>query len=488
MSIYKNFWFHLILDIFSYIIGIILAFFIRFEFSLPSQYLPIIYSVILREIPLFLIFYYIFKIHTSLWEYFSLEALKDLTLAVTLEKITFYISYLLFPINGLPRSTVIISYALSLLMLFSYRALVRWFYEKYRKNSSYKISSPKKVILIGAGDAGEKILREIKTHNELNYEVIGFLDDDPRKIKKTIHGVKVLGPISSLSQVAREKKVDEVIIVIPSAPPSLIKNIISMASKIKVSVKILPGIWELIDGKVSVNKIRNVKIEDLLSRDVINLNSDKIREYLKGEKVLVTGAGGSIGAEICRQVASYGPEKLILVGRGENSIFNIELELKMTYPNLNVKSYIADIKDREKMFYIISQEKPDIVFHAAAHKHVPLMEENPDEAVFNNVFVTINLMDASKEYGVSKFIFISTDKAVYPSNIMGATKRVGEILIKYYNSHSKTEYIAVRFGNVLGSRGSVLEVFRKQLEKGGPITVTHEDMERYFMTIPEAVG
>ncbi|HOL40051.1 MAG TPA: nucleoside-diphosphate sugar epimerase/dehydratase [Dictyoglomaceae bacterium] len=488
MSIYKNFWFHLILDIFSYIIGIILAFFIRFEFSLPSQYLPIIYSVILREIPLFLIFYYIFKIHTSLWEYFSLEALKDLTLAVTLEKITFYISYLLFPINGLPRSTVIISYAVSLLMLFSYRALVRWFYEKYRKNSSYKISPPKKVILIGAGDAGEKILREIKTHNELNYEVIGFLDDDPRKIKRTIHGVKVLGPISSLSQVAREKKVDEVIIVIPSAPPSLIKNIISMASKMKIPVKILPGIWELIDGKVSVNKIRNVKIEDLLSRDVINLNSDKIREYLKGEKVLVTGAGGSIGAEICRQVASYGPEKLILVGRGENSIFNIELELKMTYPNLNVKSYIADIKDREKMFYIISQEKPDIVFHAAAHKHVPLMEENPDEAVQNNVFGTMNVIDASCESKADKFIFISTDKAVYPNNIMGATKRIGEMLIQHYNGHTDTKLIAVRFGNVLGSRGSVLEVFKRELERGGPLTITHEDMERYFMTIPEAVG
>jgi len=341
---------------------------------------------------------------------------------------------------------------------------------------------------VGAGDAGEKILREIKTNREINYDVVGFLDDDPKKIGKTIHGVKILGPISSLPTVVVEKRVQEILVAIPSASPSLLRNIVSMASKLRVPVKSLPGIWELIDGKVTISKIRNVKIEDLLERDVINLDSERIGEYLRGKKVLVTGAGGSIGSEICRQVASYKPRKLILLGRGENSIFNIELELKSIYPKLDIKSYIADIRDRDRIFYIFSVEKPDIVFHAAAHKHVPLMEENPDEAVFNNVFGTINLMDASKEYGVSKFIFISTDKAVYPSNIMGATKRVGEILIKYYNSHSKTEYIAVRFGNVLGSRGSVLEVFRKQLEKGGPITVTHEDMERYFMTIPEAVG
>ncbi|PMQ01802.1 MAG: capsule biosynthesis protein CapD [Dictyoglomus sp. NZ13-RE01] len=488
LNIYKSFWFHVFLDISSYILGVILAFFIRFEFSLPPQYFNIIPLVLLREIPIFIIFYYIFKIHASLWEYFSLEALKDLTLAVTLEKITFYISYLVFPITGFPRSIVIISYVLSLLMLFSYRALVRWIYEKYRTNSLYKTSSPKRVILVGAGDAGEKILREIKTHRELNYEVIGFLDDDTRKIKKTIHGVKVLGSISSLPQIAREKKIDEIIITIPSAPPSLIKKIVSMASKIRIPVKTLPGIWELIDGKVSISKIRNVKIEDLLSRDVINLNSYKIREYLKGKRVLVTGAGGSIGAEICRQVASYEPEKLILLGRGENSIFNIEMELKMNYPNLNMKSYIADIKDREKLFYIFSQEKPHIVFHSAAHKHVPLMEENPDEAVLNNIFGTINVVDAACEFKAEKFIFISTDKAVYPNNIMGATKRVGEMIIQNYNDNTYTKLIAVRFGNVLGSRGSVLEVFKKQLEKGGPITVTHEDMERYFMTIPEAVG
>ncbi|MEN3011757.1 MAG: nucleoside-diphosphate sugar epimerase/dehydratase [Dictyoglomus thermophilum] len=478
-----------IIDYSLFVFAIFFSFLIRFEFALPPNYWNILLQAIFRELAIFFFLYtFLFKLHRTLWEYFSLEALKELTLAVTLEKVIFFLSHLLLPISGLPRSIVVISYFTSLLFLFSVRAFSRWYHESSKIKSKKIYISPKRVVIVGAGDAGEKILREIKTNREINYDVVGFLDDDPKKIGKTIHGVKILGPISSLPTVVVEKRVQEILVAIPSASPSLLRNIVSMASKLRVPVKTLPGIWELIDGKVTISKIRNVKIEDLLERDVINLDSERIGEYLRGKKVLVTGAGGSIGSEICRQVASYKPRKLILLGRGENSIFNIELELKSIYPKLDIKSYIADIRDRDRIFYIFSVEKPDIVFHTAAHKHVPLMEENPDEAVFNNVFGTINLMDASKEYGVSKFIFISTDKAVYPSNIMGATKRVGEILIKYYNSHSKTEYIAVRFGNVLGSRGSVLEVFRKQLEKGGPITVTHEDMERYFMTIPEAVG
>ncbi len=476
-------------DFALFALSIYFSFLLRFEFSLPSNYINILPLIIFRELFIFfVVYFFVFKLYRTLWEYFSLEALKELTLAITLEKFVFFLSYLTFPISGLPRSIIVISYFISLLFLFSVRALARWSYEisKYRGKINY--AQLKRVLIIGAGDAGEKILREIKAHKELNYDVIGFLDDDPKKIGKTIHGVKILGTVSSLNKVIKEKGVQEVLVAIPSAPPLLFKNIVSIVSKLKVPVKTLPGIWELIDGKITINKIRDVRIEDLLERDVINLDSEKIGEYLKGKKILVTGAGGSIGAEICRQVAGYKPQKLLLIGRGENSIFNIELELKSTYPDLSIRSYIADIKDRDKIFYIFSIEKPDIVFHSAAHKHVPLMEENPDEAVFNNVFGTINVMDASKEYGVSKFIFISTDKAVYPTNIMGATKRIGEMLVRYYNSHSNTEYIAVRFGNVLGSRGSVLEVFRKQIEKGGPITITHKDMERYFMTIPEAVG
>lgn len=488
LNLQKNLHLHIFLDIFSFVFALIFSFFLRFEFTFPSQYWEITYLLLIREIPLFLIFYFlVFRIYSSLWEYFSLEGLKDLVLVITLEKLLIYLSHLFFPITGLPRSIIVISYFTTVLLLFSYRAITRWLHGKGRtkrhSNSFYR-----RVVLIGAGDAGEKILREIKSHNELNYEVLGFLDDDPKKKGKSIHGVKVLGPISSLPKIIREKNIHEVLIAIPSAPPSLIRNIINLTSKLKIPVKTLPGIWELIEGRVSINKIRNVKIEDLLERDIINLDSKRIRDYINGKKILVTGAGGSIGSEICRQLANYNPEKLILLGRGENNIFNIELELMSNFPNLQIKSYIADIRDKDRISYIFFQEKPDIVFHSAAHKHVPLMEENPDEAVINNVFGTINVMDVSKEVKIKRFIFISTDKAVYPTNIMGATKRVGEILVKYYNSNSDTEFIAVRFGNVLGSRGSVLEVFKKQIEQGGPITITHPDMERYFMTIPEAVG
>jgi FlaA1/EpsC-like NDP-sugar epimerase len=488
VRIIRKTWLRILIDWLFFITSIFIAFFLRFEFSIPSKYIQIIFYSLLREIPIFFVFYFfIFKIYRTLWEYFSLEALKDLTLSLTLEKLLFYLSTIIFPLDGYPRSVFVISYVLSLIMLFSLRAFVRWFYEttKYQRSVD---NNYKRVIIIGAGDAGEKILREIKTHKELNYNVVGFLDDDKNKIGKTIHGVKVLGPISSLLKIAKNNSIDEILIAIPSAPSSLIRDIVTMASKLKIPVKTLPGIWELIDGRVSINKIRNVRIEDLLERDVINLDSEKIREYIQNKRILVTGAGGSIGSEICRQVARYRPEKLILLGRGENSIFNIELELKKLYPDISIKSYIADIKDRDKIFYIFENEIPNIIFHSAAHKHVPLMEENPDEAVFNNVFGTINVMDASINVGAEKFIFISTDKAVYPANIMGATKRIGEMLVKFYNSHSKTSFIAVRFGNVLGSRGSVLEVFKKQLENGGPITITDPEMERYFMTIPEAVG
>jgi len=488
LKLIKNSLFRIFIDWILFILSFFFSFYIRFEFSIPSNYFDILLISLLREFPLFFLFYFIlFKIHKSLWEYFSLEALKELILAITFEKFTFFITYLLFPIQGYSRSIFLISYFSLLLFLFSVRAFVRWIYES-RKHPKNLRNEVKRVIIIGAGDAGEKILREIKTNKELNYEVIGFLDDDKSKIGKTIHAVKVLGPISSLSQIVKKNFVDEILIAIPSAPSSLIKNIVSISSKLKIPVKTLPGIWELIDGRISINKIRNIKIEDLLERDVINLDSEKIRECIEKRIILVTGAGGSIGSEICRQVAKYNPKKIILLGRGENSIFNIEFELKTLYPDLSIKSYIADIKDRDKIFYIFENERPHIVFHAAAHKHVPLMEENPDEAIFNNVFGTINVMDACVRVESQKFIFISTDKAVYPANIMGATKRIGEMLVKYYDSHSDTNFIAVRFGNVLGSRGSVLEVFTKQLENGGPITITHPDMERFFMTIPEAVG
>ena len=480
---------HFLIDVTSFVLAIVFSFFFRFEFNLPSTYLRIMPLVIARELPLFVLFYFLFRIHQSLWEYFSLDALRDLVLAITLEKLAFLFLYFLFPFQSFPRSVVIISYTTTLLLLFFCRIASRWWHEREKRTKGSKLSGPaKRVLIVGAGDAGEKILREIKAHPELGYEVIGFLDDDPHKRGRTIHGVRVLGPIGDLSRFTQNRNVHEVLIAIPSASPSLLKRVVALASAARLPLRTLPGIWELIDGTVSVSKLRKVRLEDLLEREVVNLNSSIIREYLAGKVVLVTGAGGSIGSEICRQVAGYGPQKLLLLGRGENSIFNIEMELRWKYPELSLRSYIADIRDPERLFAIFAKEKPEVVFHAAAHKHVPLMEDNPYEAVTNNIFGTMNVMEASQAHRVEKFIFISTDKAVYPANIMGATKRIGEMLLNYYNGHSATQLIGVRFGNVLGSRGSVVEVFQRQLEMGLPITITHPDMERFFMTVEEAVG
>ncbi|MEN3185336.1 MAG: nucleoside-diphosphate sugar epimerase/dehydratase [Atribacterota bacterium] len=476
------------IDIASLVLATVFAFFFRFEFRLPQVYARVIPWVILREIPIFLVFYFLFRIHQPLWEYFSLDALRDLVLVITLEKLTFTFLYFIFPFQSFPRSVVVISYTTTLLFLFFVRVVVRWWHEREKRREGVRgVARSKRVLVIGAGDAGEKILREIKAHPELGYEVVGLLDDDRHKRGKVIHGARILGGIGDLPRMVQDLHVHEVLIAIPSAKPSLFRQIVTLASSVKVALRTLPGIWELIDGTVSVSKLRRVKLEDLLEREVVSLDSSAISEYLADRVVLVTGAGGSIGSEICRQVVMYHPRRLLLLGRGENSIFNVELELRWKYPELSMRSYIADIRDRERILAIFAREKPEVVFHAAAHKHVPLMEENPYEAITNNIFGTVNVIGASRAYGVKKLIFISTDKAVYPANIMGATKRIGEMLLRAY-SDSSTQLIGVRFGNVLGSRGSVVEVFRKQLEEGLPLTITHPDMERFFMTIEEAVG
>jgi len=405
-----------------------------------------------------------------------------------LEKFVFAFSYFLFPFSPFPRSVVVISYTVTLLFLFFWRVLVRWLHEKKKRAKQSGVSSWRRILIIGAGDAGEKILREIQAHSELGYEVVGFLDDDPHKWGKTIHGVPILGKIAELPRLVENLSIHEALIAIPSAPPSLFRQLVDLASSLKVSLRTLPGIWELLDGTVSVSKLRNVRLEDLLEREVVKLDSSAIGEYLTGKVVLVTGAGGSIGSEICRQVASYRPQRLILLGKGENSIFQVAMELRWKYPEIPLVSCVADIRDRERILAILTRETPQVVFHAAACKHVPLMEENPYEAITTNIFGTLNLIEAVEACNAEKFIFISTDKAVYPANVMGATKRVGEMLISYYNGGVKTTLIGVRFGNVLGSRGSVVEIFKKQLENGMPLTITHPDMERFFMTLQEAVG
>lgn len=342
-------------------------------------------------------------------------------------------------------------------------------------------------MIIGAGDAAALVIREFRNHVQLRSEPVAIIDDNKNKHGKIINGVKVVGGREDILEAAEKYNVDEIVIAIPSASRKDISDIIEICKQTRCKLKILPGYYELIDGKVSIKKIRDVDISDVLGREEIKTDLGQISSYIANKSVMVTGGGGSIGSELCRQIAAYGPKELIIFDIYENSAYDIQNELKRTYSNLNLKVLIGSIRDKDRLEEILKEEKPDVIFHAAAHKHVPLMEDSPKEAIKNNIFGTLNLAQLSDKYGVEKFVMISTDKAVNPTNIMGATKRVCEMIIQSLNANSSTEYVAVRFGNVLGSNGSVIPLFKKQIEEGGPVTVTHEDIIRYFMTIPEAV-
>ncbi len=344
------------------------------------------------------------------------------------------------------------------------------------------------VLIVGAGSAGTMILREIQTTDKINYHAIGFLDDDPSKMSSNILGVRVLGTTDEVEEIVRKHNVKLIIIAIPSASTKVIKEISAKCVNAKCEVKTLPGLYQFVDGQISVSKLRNVDVNDLLGRDPVHTNLDEVAGYIEDKVVLVTGGGGSIGSELCRQIANHNPKQLIILDIYENNAYDIEQELKRKMPNLNLLTLIASIRDSKKMDNVFATYRPNIVFHAAAHKHVPLMETSPNEAVKNNVIGTYKVVRAADKYGVEKFVQISTDKAVNPTNIMGATKRICEMIIQAYAKRSKTCFVAVRFGNVLGSNGSVIPLFKKQIAEGGPVTLTHPDIIRYFMTIPEAVS
>ncbi|MBP2644014.1 MAG: pglF 1, partial [Firmicutes bacterium] len=343
-----------------------------------------------------------------------------------------------------------------------------------------------KVLIVGAGDAGAMLARELYQRYYNTKELIGFVDDDPYKQNKILFGVRVLGACQNVSALSKKYAIDEIIIAMPSVEGLTIRKIIKECQTTACSIKTVPGLFELLDGKITVQQLRNVELEDLLRRDPVSLDMPQIIKQLANKRVLVTGAGGSIGSELCRQIAKMKPASLYLVGKGENSIYEIERELKNKYPQLSIEPIIADVRDQQRINSLFSRIKPQIVFHAAAHKHVPLMERQPEEAVRNNIFGTQVVAEATDRCNGEIFILISTDKAVNPTSVMGATKRVAEMIIQNLNKVSATKYAAVRFGNVLGSRGSVVPLFKKQIAAGGPLTITHPEMKRYFMTIPEA--
>ena len=345
-----------------------------------------------------------------------------------------------------------------------------------------------RVIIVGAGSAGDILIKEIKRTDQLNMRVVCVLDDDENKVGGVIEGVKIAGKISEVTKFAEKYQADKIIIAMPSADAKTVANVIEKCKKTKCKVLTIPGIYQFANEKVSVTNAKEVSISDLLGREQVNVNLDEIMGYIEGKIVLVTGGGGSIGSELCRQIAMHNPKKLIIVDIYENNAYDIEQELLRKLPNLNLLVLIASVRDSKKMNNIFAKYRPEIVFHAAAHKHVPLMETSPNEAVKNNVSGTYKVATAAGEHGAEKFVLISTDKAVNPTNIMGATKRICEMIIQAMNKKYKTNYVAVRFGNVLGSNGSVIPFFKKQIEAGGPLTVTHKDIVRYFMTIPEAVS
>ncbi|HBF7851344.1 TPA: polysaccharide biosynthesis protein [Clostridioides difficile] len=356
-------------------------------------------------------------------------------------------------------------------------------------NKTYSRGKVSNILIIGAGDAGEMVIQELKRNPELKKVAVAIIDDDKNKIGRIIHNVKIVGTTSDIKDVVEKYNVDEIIFSIANIEKRRKKEIIDICKNTNCKIKTIPGIYEIIDGKVDIKQIREVEIEDLLGREPIKTNLREISNYIEGKVILITGGGGSIGSELCRQIAGFNPKELIIVDNYENNAYSIQQELLRKYKNkLDLKTVIASIREKKRMDEIFNKYKPEVVFHAAAHKHVPLMESSPGEAIKNNIFGTLNIAGLSSKYRAKKFVLISTDKAVNPTNIMGATKRAAEMIIQTMNAESQTEFVAVRFGNVLGSNGSVIPLFKKQIEDGGPVTVTHPDIIRYFMTIPEAVG
>lgn len=424
----------------------------------------------------------IYKLYQKAWEYASVGELVAIVKAVTFSIAVTALMQEVFFHNIYVRA-LMITWMLHVLLIGGSRFSWRMFRDSYMK----KQQSIKRTLIIGAGSGGTMVARQLLNNHDIDLKPVAFIDDDPKKHKLDILGVPVVGNSSHITEAVEKNQIENIVIAIPSLRQKELNRIFEECSKTKAKTQIIPKLEDLMTGKVSVNQFREVQVEDLLGREPVELDIAGISENVSGKTVLVTGAGGSIGSEICRQICKFNPRKIVLVGHGENSIYLIDMELRKKYQGqIEVVPVIGDIQDRTRMFDVMEEHKPYVVYHAAAHKHVPLMEYNPQEAVKNNIFGTRNVAEAADTFGVNTFVMISSDKAVNPPNVMGATKRFAEMIIQSLAVISNTKFVAVRFGNVLGSRGSVIPLFKKQIQAGGPVTVTHEDMTRYFMTIPEA--
>ncbi len=437
--------------------------------------------------------YYLFGLYRRLWIYASIQEMKVIALAVTTASIVVSLTMVAMFVQGFfvgfPRSVLIIDWLLSLAFVGGLRFSLRLIAENRRmSNVTSETGQDSRILIVGAGDAGALVAKELQKNRQLKKIPVGFLDDNPAKQNNEIHGIPIVGTTISIAKSIEQYDIDEVIIAIPSAPGSVIRQVTNACRSKSVKFSTMPGIYELLGGKVSINRLREVEITDLLRREPSNPDTKLVGGSLRGKTVLVTGAGGSIGQELCKQIARWGPKALVLLGHGENSIFTTMLEMQEIFPDLTIHPVIADIRNYLRISSIFREYHPDVVFHTAAHKHVPLMELNPEDAVTNNIVGTRCLVDAAMKHDVQKFVLISTDKAIRPINIMGATKRIAEMIVLNAANQCDGEFSVVRFGNVLGSRGSVVPLFKHQIASGGPITITHPDMKRYFMTIPEAVN
>ena len=484
-------WMLFVGDLFLIVVSALGSFALRLDLGpLFVWYLPQAYWFIGVALVIKPVVYYVFGLYRRLWAYASTQELRLIIAAVTTASVGVSIVMVVLRaiqvLPNFPRGVLPIDWLLSMMLVGGFRFSLRLLADT-RSSSISQIGRKHRILIVGAGEAGALVVREMQKNPQLNSVPICFLDDDSSKHKQQIHGIPVIGTLNDLSRTVTLRRIDEVVIALPSAPGRVVRKVAEVCRQKNVPFRTMPGIYELIGGKVNVSRLREVEITDLLRRESVLMDDRIVGSQIGGRRVLVTGAGGSIGRELCRQIARWGPSELVLLGHGENSIFGSLLEIEENFPSLPLHPVIADVRDIDRMSVVFENFRPQVVFHAAAHKHVPLMEVNIEEAISNNVWGTRNVTEVSINFGVERLVLISTDKAIRPSSVYGATKRLAELLVLDAANRTGLPFSIVRFGNVLGSRGSVIPRFESQIASGGPVKITHPDMQRYFMTIPEAV-
>ncbi|MDQ7005112.1 MAG: nucleoside-diphosphate sugar epimerase/dehydratase [Ghiorsea sp.] len=481
----KSRWFAFTHDMIWVGLAVYLAFSFRFDFaSIPIFHVQGAWNLLYVMLPVLASFYWLFGLYRGIWRFASLPDLQRILKAIVVGSLlSYFILFIWIRLEGIPRSTLILYPVILMVGLSGPRLLYRWFKDRKLKLASV---DAKRVLIVGAGEAGELLVRDI-LKNEA-YLPIGFLDDERKKKGMDIHGVRVLGGLMELEHIAVDLEIDEVLVALPSANKSLLQGLVKLCAGLHIMCKTVPSLEEIGEHTLKTGDLRSIRLEDLLGRDEINLDNQRVCNFIRGKKIMVTGAGGSIGSELCRQLITFSPSALIMLDHAEFNLYQIDNELKSHHDYKISKAVLGDIRDEERMEWVFEHFSPDIVFNAAAYKHVPLVEENPAEGIKTNVLGTSMLADMAANFKCSYFVQVSTDKAVNPANVMGATKRMAEIYCQNLNARCETAFITTRFGNVLGSAGSVVPLFKQQIEAGGPVTVTHKEITRYFMTIPEAVS